>query len=277
MVVMQTRRHMPFVEVESGLKLYVEDAGNGSLGTFVFISGWPLGSSMYEYQFQHLAPRGYRCIGIDLRGFGKSDKPWGEYNYDVFVKDIRKVLESIDIKDAVLAGHSMGGAIALHYVATQKAAHVRKLVLIGAAAPSFVQRSDFPHGAEQAAVDRMVEDCLTDRAKMLAKFGDSFFAKPASPAFSRYFHSLAMAASPYATLKCLEALRDSDLRSDMKQVEIPTLILHGEQDNITPFALAEVLHKGIKNSKLVKFENCGHGVFYEDLADFNQRLMDFIA
>ena len=123
----------------------------------------------------------------------------------------------------------------------------------------------------------MIKDCLTDRVKLLAKFGESCFAKPVSPAFARYFHSLALASSPYATLKCLELLRDSDLRSDMQKVNIPTLIMHGMQDVIAPFPLGEAMHKGIANSQLVRFEKSGHAVFYEDLAEFNQRLVEFAS
>ena len=271
----QTKTYSPFVEVGSGVRLFVEDSYSGSRGTFFFIHGWPVSGKVYEYQFQNLVPLGYRCIAIDLRGFGNSDKPWCDYNYDIFVGDIRKALDAIGIEDAIFVGQSMGAAIALRYAASQKDNRMKKLLLISPAAPCFVRRDDFPFGVERAALDGMIKDCLTDRVKMIARFGESCFAKPVSPAFARYFHSLALAASPYATLKCLEALRDSDLRSDMEKVTIPTLIMHGEQDVITPFALAEALHNGIANSQLVRFEKSGHAIFYEDLAEFNQRLIEF--
>jgi non-heme chloroperoxidase len=271
----QTKQYTPFVQVGSGVKLYVEDSCSGTLGTFVFIHGWPMSSKVYEYQFQHLAPRGYRCVGIDMRGFGNSDKPWSEYNYDVFADDIKIVLDTLDLKDVVLVGHSMGGAIALHYAATKNSGRLKKLALISPAAPSFIKRDDFVEGIDRAVIDSMINDCLADRVKLLAKFGEACFAKPLSPTFYRYFHSLALAASPYATVKCLEALRDSDLRKDMGQVKIATAIMHGVKDAVTPFALAEVLHHGIKNSQLIPFENSGHAIFYEELAEFNQRLIDF--
>lgn len=271
----QTKSYRPFVDVGGGVQLYVEDTCEGSSGTIVFIPGWAIGSRVFEYQFQHLVPRGYRCIGVDLRGFGNSDKPWGDYNYDVFVDDIREVLDALELDDLVLAGHSMGAAISLHYAATQKDDRVKKLLLISPAAPCFVRKDDFPFGVEKAVLDQMINDCLKDRVKLLAKFGDSLFSKPVSPALARYFHSLVMAASPYATLKCLEALRDTDLRKDMGQVKVPTLIIHGRQDAIAPFALAEALHRGIANSQLICLEESGHGVFYEDLAEFNRHLIEF--
>jgi len=277
MATVQTRRHMPFIEVEPGIKLFVEDSLAGSPGTFVFVHGWPLSSKVFEYQFQDLVPRGYRCIALDLRGFGDSDKPWGVYNYDVFAHDLAVVLEALEVQDAILVGHSMGGAIALHFAAKQYTRHINKLVLVSAAAPSFMQRSDFALGVEQTTIDAMIKDCLNDRISMLSKFGTSCFAKPVSPAFSRWFHTIALNASPFATLKCLEALRDADLRQDIARVKVPTLIMHGGKDTIAPFALAEVLHQGIENSKLLRFENSGHAIFYEDLAEFNQNLMDFAS
>ncbi len=168
---------MPFIEVAPNVNLFVEDTGASSHGTFVFIHGWPMSSKAYEYQFVHLAQLGYRCVGIDLRGFGQSDKPWSEYNYDVFANDIKKVLEVLALKNVILAGHSMGGAISLHYVALHKAAYLKKLVLIGAAAPSFIKRTDFDFGIERSVVEDMITNCLSDRPKLLTRFGEMCFCQ----------------------------------------------------------------------------------------------------
>ena len=115
----------------------------------VLIHGWPLSDEMYEYQYNDLINNNFRAIGITLRGFGKSDKPYGEYNYDIHASDIKKVLNKLEIKDAVLVGFSMGGAIAIRYVSAYKGAHVSKLVLFGAAAPIWTQRKDFPYNLPQ--------------------------------------------------------------------------------------------------------------------------------
>src|SRR5688500_15379725 len=103
-----------YIEVEKNVKLHVTDLGEGQ--TVVLIHGWPLSDAMYEYQYQDLVQKGYRVVGISLRGFGKSDKPYGKYNYDVYADDIKVVLDELDIKDATLGGFSMGGAISIHYV-----------------------------------------------------------------------------------------------------------------------------------------------------------------
>src|SRR5664279_3378388 len=124
-----------YIEVESNVRLHVTDAGEGR--PIVLIPGWPLSDEMYEYQYNDLINKNFRVIGITLRGFGKSDKPYGDYNYDVHASDIKTVLKELDIKDAVLGGFSMGGSIAIRYMSTYNAAHVSKLVLAGAAAVSY--------------------------------------------------------------------------------------------------------------------------------------------
>lgn len=123
----------------------------------MLIPGWPLSDEMYEYQYNDLINKNFRVIGITLRGFGKSDKPYRAYNYDIHASDIKKVLSKLDIKDAVLAGFSMGGAIAIRYVSEYKGAHVSKLVLCGAAAPIWTQRKDFPYNLPQSAVDDLIK------------------------------------------------------------------------------------------------------------------------
>lgn len=133
-----------YIKVDENTQIFAQDWGSGK--PLVFIPGWPFDHRCYEYQFTQLTQRGFRCIGIDMRGFGKSDRPWGHYTYDVFADDIHKVLEQLKIKNAMLIGHSMGGAIALHYVARHGSQHVSQLALCGAAAPIWTQRPDYPYG-----------------------------------------------------------------------------------------------------------------------------------
>src|ERR1039457_3016785 len=116
-----------YIEVEPNVRLHITDAGEGR--PIVLIPGWPLSDEMYEYQYNDLIKQNFRVIGITLRGFGKSDKPYGAYDYDVHAMDIRRVLDELDIKDAVLGGFSIGGAIAVRYISVHNAAHVSKLAL----------------------------------------------------------------------------------------------------------------------------------------------------
>jgi len=131
-----------YIEVEPNVRLHVTDAGEGR--PIVLIPGWPLSDEMYEYQYNDLINNNFRVIGITLRGFGKSDKPYGKYDYDVHVADIRKILTQLKIEDAVLGGFSMGGAIAIRFASADDGAHISKLALFGAAAPIWTKRVDFP-------------------------------------------------------------------------------------------------------------------------------------
>src|SRR5512133_3690439 len=143
-----------YIEVEPNVRLHIMDAGEGK--TIILIHGWPLSDEMYEYQYVDLLKHNFRVIGITLRGFGKSDKPYGSYDYDMHASDIKKVLNKLDIKDAVLGGFSMGGAIAVRYVAVDDGAHVSKLALFGAAVPIWTQRDDFPYNLPKSAVDDLI-------------------------------------------------------------------------------------------------------------------------
>lgn len=266
-----------FIEVEPKIHLHIRDWGQGK--TIVFIPGWPLSHEMFEYQFMQLPPHGFRCVGITPRGFGKSSKPWGEYNYDIFADDIKKVLETLDLRDITLAGHSMGGAVSLHYMMRHKGDRISKLALFGAAAPSFTKRQSFPQGVEPAVVDGFIEACFKDRAKLNEDFGKIFFRTEStvSPKLGNWFYNMGMEASPYATAACLLALRNSDLRDDLSHINVPTAIFHSTKDKICPFELAIAMAAGIKGSKLIRFENSGHGLFYEEKDKFNTELMNFIG
>jgi len=297
-------KNSDYIEVDENILLHIRDWGQGN--PIVFIPGWPLGHEMFEYQFTQLPQRGYRCIGISMRGFGKSSKPWGEYTYDVFADDLQSVLHSLNLSNVTLVGFSMGGAIALRYMARHKGDRISNLVLCGAAAPSFTSRAGFPFGTEPGAVDLLIKLCFSDRAKLNADFGKIFFknSDAISPHLLNWFQSLGMEASPHATAACLATLRDSDLHEDVQSVNIPTVLFHGLHDQICPFALAEsmtapteALPTGteamanraeamsagaeytagrIREARLIRFENSGHAMFYEERDKFNLELLNFI-
>jgi non-heme chloroperoxidase len=266
---------MSYVDISSNMQVFVQDWGSGR--PFVFIPGWPFDNRCYEYQFNEIPQQGYRCIGIDMRGFGLSDRPWKDINYDIFAEDIHKVLKALDLKDVILIGHSMGGAIALHYMACYGEERISALALLAAAAPIWTQRPDYPYGFSKDEVNKLLALCYSDRPQLIEKFGKLFFLKEnaVSPKFADWFQSLGMAASGHATAKCLEALRDTDLRSELSKITVPTLILHSPHDRVCPFDLANELKKGIKNSTLIEFENSGHGLFYEERDKCNQELIAF--
>ena len=264
-----------YIEVEDNVRLHLTDGGEGR--PIVLIHGWPLSDEMYEYQYNDLINKNFRVIGITLRGFGKSDKPYGEYNYDVHASDIKKILNKLEIKDAVLVGFSMGGSIAVRFVSSDNGAHVSRLILAGAAAPIWTQREDFPYNLPLGAVDDLIDLNYKDRPKLLSNFAKIFSATETSlnKGIGNWLNGMGLSASSHATAQCLVALRDTDLRPDLTKITIPTLILHGKKDKICSFDLAEQMKAGILNSHLVPFENSGHSLFLEETHKFNAELIKF--
>ena len=236
-----------YVKVEPNVKVYVEDLNPDGKKTIVFLHGWPGNHNLFEYQFNQLPKLGYRCIGIDQRGFGKSDKPYGGYDYDRLSDDVRCVVNGLKLHDFILAGHSTGGAIAIRYMSRHKGYGVSKLALFASAAPSLIKRPNFPYGLEKEDVIKIIEGTYTDRPKMLSDFGDTFFFQHISKQFS-----------------------------DLAEINVPTLIIHGIHDKVVPFQLGKVQNQSIRNSKLLPFEFSGHASFYDQRDRFNEELVKFI-
>ena len=264
-----------YIEVEKNVKLHVTDLGEGQ--PIVLIHGWPLSDEMYEYQYQYLSRKGFRVIGITLRGFGKSDKPYGRYDFDVFSDDIKVVLEKLNIQNAVLGGFSMGGAVVIHYVTKYDAAHVSKLALFGAAAPSWKQREGSPYGISEADANGLINQTMTAREDLIFGLGSAFVGKEGniSKNVEKWLESMNLEASPFAVTESITALRDLDLRPELSKIKIPTAIFQGTLDKLCPYPFAEELNKGIKDSFIVKFENSGHALFVEEAEKFNTELEKF--
>ena len=270
-----TEARAEYIEVEKNVRLHVTDAGEGR--PIVLIHGWPLSDEMYEYQYNDLINNNFRVIGITLRGFGKSDKPYGKYDYDVHASDIKMVLNKLKIEDAVLGGFSMGGAIAIRIASTDKEARISKLALFGAAAPIWTQRADFPFNLPKSAVDELVKLNSEDRPKLLSNFSKIFSATETSlnEGIGNWLYGINISSSSYAMAQCLIALRDTDLRSDLAKIKIPTLIMHGKKDKICSFDLAEQMKAGITDSHIIAFEKSGHSLFLEETKKFNAELIRF--
>lgn len=266
-----------YIKVEPGVKIYVEDLNPGSCKTILFLHGWPANHKMFEYQFDQLPKWGYRCIGIDQRGFGNSDKPWTGYDYDTLADDIRCVVEALDLQNFTLGGHSTGGAIAVRYMARHRGYGVSKLALFAAAAPSLIQRPYFPHGQTKEAIFKFIQDTYNDRPEMLRGFGDMFFFQHVTQAFSDWFFQMGLQAASWSTAAVANSwLNEERLFEDLGKIHVPTLILHGIHDKVCLFPLAIAQNEGIIGSKLVPFKYSGHGLFYDERDKFNKELAQFI-
>lgn len=267
-----------YVNVEENVQLFVEDLNPEGSDTIVFLHGWPGSHELFEYQFDQLPKLGYRCIGIDQRGFGKSDKPFTGYDYDRLSDDVRAVMETLKLRNVTLLGHSTGGAIAIRYMARHKEYGVSRLILCAAAAPSLIQRPYFPYGQPKKVVLDIIEGAYNDRPKMLRDFGNLFFYQYKTQPFTDWFFNLGLQAAGWATAEIAKTwLGEENLFCDLEMIQAPTLILHGIHDKVCFYALGEVQKNMIKNSTLLPFENSGHGLFYEERDKFNQAVDQFIT
>lgn len=265
-----------YIKVETNVKIYVEDLNPEGKETILFIHGWPGSHKLFEYQFDQLPKEGYRCIGIDTRGFGNSDKPWIGYDYDTLSDDVRCVIDTLGLHDITLAGHSTGGAIAIRYMARHKGHGVSKLALFAAAAPSLIKRPNFPYGLDEETVVELIQGTYADRPKMLQDFGDIFFYQHITRAFSDWFFQLGLQASGWATAAIANTWINEVLFYDLGEINVPTLIIHGIHDKVVPFQLGEIQNKSIKNSKLIPFNFSGHASFYDQKDKFNRELVKFV-
>lgn len=267
---------MQYIQALDGAKLAVYDWHPAGEKTVLLIHGWPLSHKIYEYQLQPLLAAGYRVVMMDLRGFGASDAPARGYTYDQMAADIYCVICRLQLKNFVLAGFSMGSAIALRYMRLFEGAGVSQLVLLAAAAPSWTRRPGFPYGLSREYVDRLIDQAATDRPQLAYTFSyEQLLASPHSEAVKNWFEEIALSASGIATVQCAVALRDEDGRPDLAAVKVPTAIIHGAKDAVISGDLARAQELDIAGSRFCTLEYSGHGVMYDGLQRFTNCFWPF--
>lgn len=267
---------MKYINVEPNVKIAVEDINSSGEQVVVFIHGWPLSSQIFEYQMNILPYYGFRVVAIDLRGFGKSDVTAKGYYYDDLATDVYRVIKHMNLQDITIAGFSMGGAIAIRYMTLYQGYAVKKLALLAAAAPRFTEAEGFPYGMTKEEVDILIDSAYRDRPQMVAEFGKNFFYLPHSEQLKEWFKLIGYGASGIGTIQTAYSLRDEDLQGELPFINVKTGIFHGKKDMVCPYEFAEILHNEIKSSRLYTFENSGHGIFYDELEDFNSRFIEFL-
>ncbi len=264
-----------YVFAEPDVKIFVEDLNPKGQKTILWVHGWPGSHRLFEYQFDVFPRMGYRCVGMDCRGFGLSDKPWSGYGYDRLADDVRAVVDALQLRNFTLGGHSTGGAICLRYMSRHKGFGVSRLALFAAAAPSLIQRPNFPHGITRQAVLDIIRGTGTDRPQIIRNFGNTIFHNPVSIPFSDWIFDLGLHAAGWAMAAIAQTWLAEELFNDLKAVRVPTLILHGLQDKVCLFPLAVAQKEAIRNARLVPFEDCGHFIFYDQRERFNRELEKF--
>ena len=276
---------MPYINVgqeNSGkIDLYYEDHGSGK--PVVLIHGWPLSGRSWEKQTSALLEAGYRVITYDRRGFGASSKPTFGYDYDTLAADLNEVLTTLDLRDAAIVGFSMGGGEVARYLAVNGSERVSKAVFLAAIPPFLLKTSDNPEGADGALFEGIKKAIVADRPAFLSKFLSDFYnvdvlgGKRISEQVVQLSWNIAAGASPKGTLDCVSAWL-TDFRNDLKKINVPTLVIHGDADRILPIAITgKRTHEAVKGSRLVAVPGGPHGLIWTHAEIVNRELLDFLS
>lgn len=263
------------------IKIAYADYGVGR--PVILIHGWPLSKEMWEYQVGPIVEAGHRVIEYDRRGFGHSEKPWNGYNYDLLASDLNALIEELDLNDAVLVGFSMGGGEVVRYLSRYGSSRISKIVLVSAVTPFLSKSPDNPDGVNQSVFAEMLTQIKEDRIGFLDSFGKKFFGvnlinHPVSAPLLDYYRMLASIASPRATEQCAIAFAQTDFRQDVQAIAVPTLIIHGDDDQTVPIeASGNRTAAMIPAAQYLVYEGAPHGLFYTHKERLNQDLLQFIS
>ena len=275
---------MPYVTVgkENGanIDIYYKDWGKGQ--PVVFSHGWPLSADAFEDQMFFLAERGYRCIAHDRRGHGRSSQPWSGNDMDTYADDLAKLVEALNLKDAVHVGHSTGGGEVARYIARHGSKRVAKAVLIGAVPPLMLKTDKNPGGLPRKVFDDIRGGVVSDRSKFFKNLALPFYGYNRSDAkvsagVQESFWLQGMLCGFPAAYFCIKAFSETDQYEDLKRIDVPTLVVQGDDDQIVPFDNAGKLQaKLVKNAQLKVYKGAPHGLCTTEKEKVNADLLAFI-
>ena len=271
---------MATITVRDGTEIYYKDWGKGQ--PVVFSHGWPLSADAWEDQMMFLADRGFRCIAHDRRGHGRSSQTWNGNEMDTYADDLAALVEKLDLKNAVHVGHSTGGGEVARYIGRHGTKRVAKAVLISAVPPIMVKTPANPGGLPMEAFDQIRSAILADRSQYWKDLSAPFYGanrtgSNVSQGLRDSFWLQGMLAGHKAVYDCVKAFSETDFTEDLKKFDVPTLVLHGEDDQIVPIADSAMLSsKIVKGATLKTYPGAPHGMVSTLKDQINADLLGFI-
>jgi non-heme chloroperoxidase len=271
---------MPSITTRDGAEIYYKDWGAGQ--PVVFSHGWPLSSDAFEDQMYFLARCGYRCVAHDRRGHGRSAQPLGGNDLDTYADDLAALVEALDLKDAIHVGHSTGGGEVARYIGKYGTSRVAKAVLISAIPPLMLKTEANPEGTPIEVFDQIRAAILADRSSFWKELSLAFYgfnrpgAKVSEGLRESFWLQGIMCGLP-AAYECVKAFSETDLTEDLKKIDVPTLVLHGDDDQIVPIAASALLSsKLVRGATLKVYPGAPHGMCSTHKDEVNADLLAFI-